>query len=147
MEMEVTPGTAKSKRRLLRRRLLMIAEVEEEGEVLSSSASSLFSSSFFFFASASASACSAASFANASTKPPRQQSTCSGTPRLDVSRAIPSTSSTTPCGNEGADATTSAVLRVRCRRTSPAVRRGATAVEELELELEEGFTTFTRIPK
>ena len=62
-----------------------------------------------------------------------------------------------PCGNDGAEATTSAVLRVRCLRTSLPVSRGATAAEEeLEEELDEeeeeeeegeGFTTRTRIPK
>ena len=58
-EMEVTPGTEKSKRRLWRRRLFAAA-VEEEGEAEEEVESSA----------------EAASCANASTKPPRQQSTC-----------------------------------------------------------------------
>ena len=80
-EMEVTPGTEKSKRRLRRRRsfaAFVVDDVEGEGEegVVSSFPSpspvQVLSPPFL------GSACSdeAASFAKASTKPPRQQSTC-----------------------------------------------------------------------
>ena len=71
----------------------------------------------------------------------------SGIPRFDVSRAIPSTSSTMPCGNDGAEATTSAVLRVRCLRTSLPVSLAATAEEPEDDDDDEGLTTLTRIPK
>ena len=54
-----------------------------------------------------------------------------------------------PCGNEGAEATTSAVLRERHLTTSLADRRGAAAAGDGELEdgEGEGAATRTRMPK
>jgi hypothetical protein len=80
---------------------------------------------------------------------PLPLSLTSGIPRAEVSLAIASTSSTMPCGNEGAEATTSAVLRERHLTTSLADRRGAAAAGDGELEEGEGegAATRTRMPK